>query len=203
MVTRIWAPLLALVVLASAPVPAAAIEPEPEPEIDWSRSGWYASARGVYGFEKFKRKSGSTADNDWGVRIAGGYRWNRWFGVETEFEFMNGFRLEGGALDDIDVDVFFLNLDFKAYPLGGMLGRFQPFLGVGPGWMWTRRTGPGIRSDEDGGFAARFGGGFDVFLTENLALTYDTYWVHGTRDVRQVRYLALGWGFTWKFSPEE
>jgi hypothetical protein len=67
-------------------------------------------------------------------------------------------------------------------------------------WMWERRTGQAINgADEDGGFAARFGGGIDFYVTRQIVVTVESAWVLPTGSLNALRQVQLGGAVQYRF----
>jgi hypothetical protein len=100
-------------------------------------------------------------------------------------------------------------MNTKIYPLArafeqdSVLARFQPFAQVGVGWQWAQRKGFGLPKNNTGDIVGRFGGGLEVYLTENFALTGNAVYALSGGKVDDFRYLSFGWGVQWRFSPLE
>ena len=171
---------------------------------DYVREGWYVGARGVYAVEDFDIDG--TADDDFGFNLFAGYRMFRGLASDFEFEYVDALPARGNpAGPSFDVRTFDFAWNFRVYPLawvfepGSVFQRVQPYLRAGPSIQWVQlQRLPGGDRDE-GNFAGRLGGGLDFSLTENVALTADAIYTIGTGDVRDYRYLSIGWGFTYRF----
>ena len=192
--------LLTLVVaaLAVAPLPARAQ--------DYVREGWYAGGRGVYTQVEFDTQG--EADDDFGFNLFAGYRMGKGFASDFEFEYIDAIPVNGKPGPNFDVRTFDLAWMFRLYPLAwafapdSMFQRVQPYLTAGPSIQWVQlHRVPG--NDRDvGGFAGRLGAGFDVYLTQSIALTADAKYTIGTGDVKDYRYWSIGWGLVYRFDAE-
>src|SRR5262245_34648435 len=194
------APAAALAAALAASVAA----PPASAEDGYSRTGWYAGARGVYAVENFDVDG--NADNDFGFNLFGGYRLFSFLSSDFEFEYIDALRVKGGAGNpNFDVRTFVLGWNFRAYPLSPLLEessplqRVQPYLsaGVSNQWVQLQRLPGGDR--DEGNFAGRLGGGVDFYLTENWVLNADAIYTIGTGDVSDFPYLSVGWGFAYRF----
>jgi hypothetical protein len=122
----------------------------------------------------------------------------------VHFEWLDGFDVKADDLD-VTIDVWALTLDGKLYPLAGLeqklpalARRFQPFATVGFGYLEVD-VPSGVDSD-DWDFVARFGGGLDVYVTRNIAISVDaTYVLPVTEDLEDLDYLSVGWGVLFRF----
>ena len=82
---------------------------------------------------------------------------------------------KSGGYAGVDTATWAAWANLKGYPTAPWTGRFQPFAMVGLAWMWEPATGSAINgADEHGDFAARFGGGIDVYVTDNIVLTAES-----------------------------
>jgi opacity protein-like surface antigen len=171
---------------------------------DFSRTGWYAGARGVYTQNDFD--VAGHAEDDFGFNVFGGYRLFSFLASDFEFEYIDALRVEGNAGNpNFDVRTFVLAWNFRAYPLSfvlkpeSALQRVQPYLsaGVSNQWVQLQRLSGGDR--DEGNFAGRLGGGIDVYLTGNWVLTADAIYTIGSGDVSDFPYLSIGWGFAYRF----
>ena len=175
---------------------------------DYVREGWYLGARGVYAVEDFDIDA--TADNDFGFNLFAGYRMLRGLASDFEFEYVDAIPARGDpAGPNFDVRTFDFAWNFRVYPLAwafepsSVFQRVQPYLSAGPSIQWAQlQRLPGGDRDE-GNFAGRLGGGLDFLLTENVALSADAIYTIGTGDVRDFRYLSVGWGFSYRFGGGE
>jgi hypothetical protein len=174
--------------------------------------------------------AGSSADVDesLGLHARAGCR-GAWGGGELHYEWLEGFDVRV-ADNDFKVDGWALTLDGKLYfvelvheilryfeaPVGPAQTRFQPFGTVGFGYLAfdlsqlresldeSAKTAvpPVFPSDgfEDWDFAVRLGGGLDVYLTRNIAISLDATYVLPVSDaLDDMDYLSLGLGFLYRF----
>jgi hypothetical protein len=54
-------------------------------------------------------------------------------------------------------------------------------------------------SFEDEAFAARFGTGIDIYLSERVLMNIDADYVMPTSDIEAFDYVGLRWGFQYRF----
>ena len=82
----------------------------------------------------------------------------------------------------------------------GLLGAIGGAL-VGIGVLKGELSGLGGLdvSTSETGFAARFGGGVDIYFSEHFAAVLDLTYVLGTGDVDQLDYVSFGWGLMLQF----
>jgi hypothetical protein len=166
------------------------------------------------------------ADDSWSVKGRGGYRCHSRYSVGATFEYFGGFDTEwlgtlGQGSDDIDI--FVTTVDIKGYLL---TGRYQPYLLLGGGTMnvSTKVTNPnGINGATEGpqppegdpplfptfgpviqnrsytDFVFRFGGGFDVYATDNIVVNLDVNYLVPLGDVSGVGMYTVGGGIEYRF----
>lgn len=80
------------------------------------------------------------------------------------------------------------------------LGRFQPFVLAGVGLGYVEFSGVDrFHRPSDTTFAARFGGGFDFYLTDALALQLASSYVLQTGDLDGFDYMSLIAGLQYRF----
>jgi len=70
-----------------------------------------------------------------------------------------------------------------ALPSGAAKSRFQAISGISTAI----------------GFAGRMGGGIDIFVTDNLAINTEGYYVMPTGNIQGLRYVGVGLGLTYHF----
>jgi hypothetical protein len=141
----------------------------------------------------------------WGFHARAGYRFWEYMAIEglyeyaddfgDDFNFFSGDDLVQGEWE-LQTNVFTGNLKFIA-----PLGRFQPYLGGGVGFMQANGeveiVGPFREFDVDDDafeFAGRVMGGFDIYITPQIALYADSSWVIPTGDLEDVEYVSVGVG---------
>jgi hypothetical protein len=79
-------------------------------------------------------------------------------------------------------------------------GRIQPFLTTGVGFLNAKSDDPVTNFKKtDTGFAARFGGGVDFYLTEVVGLSLDTSYVVPTGEVKNLDHVSVGAGVFLRF----
>jgi opacity protein-like surface antigen len=196
---------------------------------DFINTGGYLVLGGMNGFEQFQNTKPFVldVDNTMGFEIKGGYRAHKFLAAEFEGVFLSGFdgKIALGTIDPAFPLLVPLTVDgghVMTNVLGYLpFGRFQPYAMVGLGGMWTRvRTtnavllacSPGVNPygyafcngsyanlDSNGGFVMQFGGGLDVYVTEDWALTVDGSYVMPFGDISDFRYVKLGWGVRFNF----
>jgi hypothetical protein len=182
----IWALIASAAVCVSNPARA---------QDDYYRVGCYL---GLAGTVAIPASLEDDVDDSLGLHARAGCR-GAWAGGELHFEWLEGFDTNVAGSDD--VDAWALTLDGKLYPLAAiesrlppLAKRFQPFATVGFGYL----DFGGFVDDWD--FAGRFGGGLDVYLTRNIALSIDTtYVLPVSNDQDNLDYVSVGWGLLYRF----
>jgi hypothetical protein len=195
--------------------PARAQESPAETQEDYSRRGCYLGLAGNVAFlpnaeDWLKSLTGlnTKVDESLGLHARGGCR-DKWVGFEVHYEWLEGFEAKVDGLDIGKADGWALTLDLKLYPLAALedklpatAKRFHPFTTVGLGYL-TLDT-----FDEEWDFAARLGGGLEVYLTRNIALNVDATYVLPMSDSicsvpdcqgSDLAYLSVGWGLLYRF----
>jgi opacity protein-like surface antigen len=165
---------------------------------DYARNGAYLGLAGSVGIfpeleDDLDDVPGVDADVDTGLGLnaRAGYRFHPHIAAEAEFEWVNA-DIEVSGNDVGDFDTFVGTVNGKAFLL---TGRFQPFAMIGIGAMGVRGDG----DSGDSGFAARFGGGLDFYITRNFTAAIDASYVLPTGDVDDFDLVSIGWGFGYRF----
>jgi len=141
-----------------------------------------------------------------GYHVRAGYRIIPRLAAEAEFEWLPGFDVK--LLDDqklVDTQSWLLTANAKGYLLADT--RFQPFVLIGLGYYQSHGqynllefpSLPPAHYETLGDFAARFGGGFDAYLTEKVVLAFDVNFVLGTGEVEDLDYLSVGLDLQYRF----
>jgi hypothetical protein len=186
---------IALVWLSAPSARAGESGNDAEPVYD--RDGWYVGFGGGYAMEMFE--GGSSGDSGF-AQIRAGYHFLRFVAAEVQLEYTPKFNGDSGRYAGVDTATWAAWANFKGYPTAPWTGCVQPFGLVGVAWMWERRTGTGISgSDEHGGFAARFGGGIDFYVTKNIVVTAESAWVLPTGSVHELNQLQIGGALQYRF----
>lgn len=184
---------------------AAEAEPEseePEDEGDdestgYDRDGWYAGVGGGYAMELFDR--GSSGDSGF-MQLRGGYHFLRFAALELQLEYTPKFNGGTGRYAGVNTATWAAWMNAKGYPLAPWTGLVQPYALVGIAWMWERRTGATISgSDEGGGFASRFGGGIDLYVTKNIVVTAEGAYVLPTGSLDDLKQVQIGGALQYRF----
>jgi len=165
----------------------------------------------------------SNPDDSWSVKGSGGYRCHSRFSVGATVEYFGGFDTSwtgvmGTGSDDIDM--FVATTDIKGYL---MTGRYQPYLLAGGGTMHvktevTNPTGigtttvnpfpppdnfpnitPVVQSRDYTDFVFRFGGGIDVYATDNVVVNIGASYLLPLGDVSGLKLFTVGGGIEYRF----
>jgi opacity protein-like surface antigen len=196
---------------------AAALNAEEETaEDEYSRPGWLLGAGGSYAFETFEDdvdlpsfmpSLSLSADDSFSIHGRAGYRCHPRFSAEVEFEWVDGFDADisqsgVGKVAKVDIEPIVVTANIKGYLL---TGRYQPFLLVGGGFMRAdekvRDTAAALGlsgSDHTTRFAARFGGGVDVYATRHIVVTAEAGYVLPTGSL-EYDYVTIGMGLQYRF----
>lgn len=176
------------------------------PDEDWSRNGIYASLGGYYQKEFYGDTclngvdeqgsciDGFRPDSSGGVAGHLGYRFHPYVAAEVMVEWVKD------ALEDqFDESAWLITANLKAY---WPRWRIQPFALVGTGYMRAPVPTRGERDhSRENGMAFRFGGGFDLWASENWALMGEVSWVQPTpiNDLDEVPFLSVGGGLQFRY----
>jgi opacity protein-like surface antigen len=184
---------------------------------DYCDPGWYLILGGLTAWDQFQDTEEADIGTSLGFELRGGYRVLKYFAAEGQIDFLSGFRLRTGDPDvgDLEIDGTVFTANAKGYL---PFERFQPYGLVGLGGMYARvRTAEAVGTIcspgfygwwcsgvygqlEDGAdFVARLGGGFDIFLTENIAINLDASYLLPFDKLSELRYISFNWGAKFKF----
>ena len=188
---------------------------------DFARRGWSVGVAGTYAFQEFEddaemdyRKElgpdvNLAVDNSFGFNARVGYRCNARLSAEVEVEWLKGFNsdlTEPGfdQLAKVDFEPVVVTTNFKAYAL---TGRYQPFLLVGAGAMTadTKVREPvglsftSVRNESENAFAMRFGGGIDLYATQNVVVSLEADYVLPFSNLNDMDYVSISWGVQYRF----
>ena len=162
----------------------------------YDRDGWYLGLGGGYAMELFDE--GSWGDSGF-AQLRAGYHFLRFAALELQLEYTPKFSGKSD-FEGVDAATWATWLNVKGYPTAPWTGRFQPYALVGAAWMWARATGSAINgSVEDGGFAARFGGGIDLYITDHIVVTAESAWVLPTGDLDGLNQVQIGGALQYRF----
>ena len=187
-------------------------------EDDFARRGWLVGVAGSYAFATFEDDAQDelddsavniSVDDSFGFNGRVGYRCNRRFSAEVQTEWLDGFDADltqsrVDQLANITFEPLVVTANVKGYFL---TGRYQPFLLVGAGAMTAdvNIRNPvglaftGIDSESKNAFAMRFGGGIDLYATENVVVNLEVDYVFPFGKLDDLRYVTIGWGVQYRF----
>jgi hypothetical protein len=57
----------------------------------------------------------------------------------------------------------------------------------------------GLNSESDTAFVMRFGGGIDLYATENVVVSVDADYVLPLGNLDALDYITIGWGIQYRF----
>jgi opacity protein-like surface antigen len=181
---------------------------ESEPSA-FGRSGGYLSL-GVGGAtESFNFDTGGL-DIGTAFLLSGriGARANRFVAIEAAFDYsLTGFKasdtIPNVGAAEIEAKALVGTGNIKLYPIDS---RIQPFVMGGGGFMYAtldcKLNGVGVTCPLPSSkttFAGRVGGGLDVYLTRNLALTGEIAYVIPTGDLEDLNFLTFGGQLMFRF----
>jgi hypothetical protein len=147
-----------------------------EEESIHGRNGVYLGLGGRALWSAWSRPPQS--DDSIGLHTRLGYRIWKYTAVEAEFEWSN--ELDGA-------DMWSLGTNAKGY---FTTGAAQPYALLGLSYYDVGGT-----SD----LGVRFGGGVDVYFSQNLYVNAGLSYVWGTGDLSDIDYFTLQWGAGYKF----
>ncbi len=190
---RLTAGVLGLVAMFSfAATSRVALAQEEEAEApDYVRDGWYVGAQWNMGMP-----ADDAVDNSQGLSAYVGWRFLKYWGMDFQYEWQNGFVTPTGP-DVGESNAHVITLNTRAYL---PLGRVQPFVLAGVGLFQTSKTAGGVHTAK-GDFAGRLGGGVDFYLTKNWVLEGSATYVLPAGDQNDQRYLSIGAGLQYRFEP--
>ena len=76
-------------------------------------------------------------------------------------------------------------------------GPIQPYALGGVGLLFADLGG--AVSDSEEGLVTRFGGGLDLYFSENIVATFEGTYVLPFDDVDRFDYVSFTWGFQYRF----
>ena len=142
-------------------------------EVSYDRVGGYFQLSGVYSADDFSEPVSGTSTGGFSLRT--GNRFHQYCSVEFQYEFLAARDVEvtQATPPPLEASVYshHITMNFRSYPLSGLEkipGFVQPFIIAG--------LGVGIFDTEEGddtGFAARFGGGVDLYTTEHIMVSLE------------------------------
>lgn len=208
--------ILLIGTLAFAPVLSQADEIPSSEDNPYARNGFYIGLAGAIGVdtaaeEELEKQSGLKlrVGEDIGLQARLGYRFHPRFAAEYQFEWIT----------DVDIDVQGVPFGNGAFQLERWASTanvkaylatdtVQPFLLVGLGVLTVEVDGSPVEvepdefvglSVEETDFAARFGGGIEVYATEHIVIDLNASYVLPAGDLKDFDYVSIGWGFLYRF----
>ena len=171
----------------------------------WGEGRHYFGASAVFASENFDDAYGFLDDRDvdvedgFGFGLRFGTRFQKHFAAELHYEFIDEFDVSVAGLDSFDVESWMLGANMRLYPFKGVV---EPYAMLGSGVMHARLEDELdiLATEKSTGFAARFGGGVDIHITEALALNFEASYVTPAGDeIEDLDYVSLGWGLQFHF----
>jgi hypothetical protein len=157
-------------------------------EVSYVRRGLFAGLGGATAVEFFDGDGASGEEVGLGLNVRTGFRCSERESAELEFEWIEGF--DGERPEDAALWVLTSNAKIAL-----LTGRIQPFLLAGIGILHGDPASRGPHTDLTG----RLGGGVDVFVTQQLAVSLDASYVIPTGTVQQLDAVSIGWGLRYHF----
>ncbi|HYC56261.1 MAG TPA: porin family protein [Candidatus Binatia bacterium] len=193
---------------AQAPAGPAPAATETVVETRFDRTGGYLEVGGIYVVQLFDNDAGivgvplDDAGNTGGYEIRAGYRWNKWVAIEGEWEQYLHFKNvpQSNAPDagrGHNLDAYNIMANVKFFPIDG---RFQPYVigGIGMAKVELEAPSPVDKRDE-AGFAARFGAGVDIYITDNIGVAFEVDYILPTGDAHEFDLLPIGGSIFYRF----
>ena len=133
-----------------------------------------------------------------GLDVRVGYRFHPRFAGEVQLQWLPKADIELADVKALKLETLTLTGNAKGYIL---TGRIQPFLLVGAGLMhFDRKDTVGLGLSGDGeGFAARFGGGVDIYVDPSIVVALDVSYVVPTGDVDGLDHVSFSLGLQYHF----
>lgn len=186
--------------LAGLLVPTAwAQDEDDEEQVDYAREGWYVSGSGIFVLETWDAGLDHIGAKDsQGFNLRAGNRISPWVGVEIELEWIDDFFPH----DQQDFSIVDSAVNTRVYPLGGLLGRVQPYALAGLGIASTvvhHRDRSTELQQSNADWAFRVGGGVDLYYTEHFAISAEAVYVWPVGDVKNVDHVSMGLGLLYRF----
>ncbi len=163
-----------------------------------------------------------STDDSFGIKGGGGYRCHEYMSTEVGFEYFFGDGFDGefkqngfGEFADVDVNPLVITIDNRVY---APFGRFQPFGLLGTGVMLAEtkiqdddRVDPievddddepikrPLSGQKDASFTMRFGGGIDIYATQNVMVRAEGSYVRPFGNLDDLKYGSVGVGIHFRF----
>lgn len=185
-----------VVITGEEPPPAAPTEPTEEPN-PYLRRGLFLALGPAIFFPQFDGDA-SPLGTTGGFTARVGWRFHDYVALEALYEWSEYSSSELGGNVQLTSNVGALDLKV-IYPVG----RFQPFIGGGPGLMSISKFAGGFWQDAELNIgtelAWRITGGFDVFISEGWSAYADASWLRPTSKLDQYEYVTAGIGMRYVF----
>lgn len=190
---------------------------------EYARNGLYVSAAGSWAIypdladaanQAFTTTVPVDVQSPLGFDTRFGYRFHPRFATEAQFEWLSEAEIPLTATSQFQLETWTLTANAKAYIL---TGRYQPFILLGVGttnFEYGDEAAVGINV-EGYNFAARMGGGIDLYATRNIVVSLDaTYVINAIVDQQRLRstpeeylglvtdgpnHFSLTWGLQYRF----
>lgn len=196
------APCLTLLLLAAPAAAQDAGEPAADdaPPSVYARNGVYIGMGAHYAAEDFSGV-GRSVDDSWGLGGRLGYRSHPNLSFDFVFDWVEGFDVS--SPNSGDVEAYLATGNARVHLL---TGRFQPYLNVGFGMLIMDVgargvTGRGDGKSEEQAVAGRFGGGLEIYATENAVLNLEAVYVPPLEDdpIDDLDFALFGVSVLWRF----
>ncbi|MFN2425651.1 MAG: outer membrane beta-barrel protein [Candidatus Binatia bacterium] len=176
-----------------APVSPPAVVEVAEVTVDYAALGPYIGVGGLYAVELFDDQGSARTGNSGGFNVHAGYRFHAHAAAELRYEYYHRFDLDPGH-----IDAWSTTINLKGYLL---TGRFQPYGLIGMGYL----SGEGSAGNFAGaahpsnGFALRFGGGLDGYITEHISVGPEFAFLLPTGSANDLDMFTVGFNVQYKF----
>jgi len=166
---------------------------------DYTKPGFSLGVGGNIIFDNFD--TGTTAldfDESLGFNVKLGYRVNDHFEVEMDYLFIDGFDGTVFGVKALELDGFALTGNGKLYT---STGKVQPYglFGIGIADLEIRDTiGLGLSLSESD-LVLRFGGGLDIYATENVLFFAEVSYFLTQGDIEDTDFIPITVGAKYKF----
>jgi opacity protein-like surface antigen len=199
---------------------AAFAQEDDEEEADFGRTGFYVGVGGALTHlmdaeGRFEDEFADAVSPDlpvdadtktgFGVNGRGGYRFHSHFAAELEIDwhapFEADYEIGGSEVGEAQLEPLVFTGNLKGYLFKD---RFQPYAVLGLGLMTAKLE---IRDADDflwqddrlTDFAARLGGGADMYVTEHIVFNAEIRYVLPTGAVKDFDMISFGWGIQYRF----
>jgi opacity protein-like surface antigen len=175
----------------AAPAPAAAAVVTET--ADYARTGPYVGLGGLYAVELFDDHLSARTGNSGGLHAQAGYRFHPNAAAELRYEWLHEFDLDPGQINAWDITI-----NGKAYIL---TGRVQPYALIGMGYIHGQGSGGNFvqAAHPSTGFAMRFGGGIEGYITEHISMGPEFAYLLPTGSANDLDMFTVSFGINYKF----